>query len=192
LPRLPFTRIEATAIMSTAPDHAAQWLDFDASKPALLGPDIGRYRIVHVASHTFVDDLHPELSSIVLSTVDRVGNPVDGFVRLEDIFNMRLEAELAVLSACETGTGTPVRGEGVIGLTRGFMYAGTPRVIFSLWKVDDSATAELMKLFYRNLFGSSRLPPSAALRNAQIAISRQARWASPYYWAGFELQGEWR
>jgi len=95
-----------------------------------------------------------------------------------------------VLSACRTALGPDVRGEGLVGLTRGFWYAGAPRVVASLWDVRDQATAELMRRFYRGLLKDG-LRPAAALRAAQVSMRRQERWASPYYWAGFVLQGEW-
>jgi CHAT domain-containing protein len=95
------------------------------------------------------------------------------------------------LSACQTGLGKEVKGEGLVGLTRGFMYAGAPRVMASLWKVDDRATAELMKQFYRRMLGD-RMRPVAALRAAQIALLQQKRWAATHDWAGFVFQGEWK
>jgi CHAT domain-containing protein len=96
-----------------------------------------------------------------------------------------------VLSACQTGIGKQIRGEGLIALTRGFMYAGAARVVASLWKVDDAATSELMAEFYKQMF-TNGLKPAAALQKAQLRISQQRRWRSPYYWAGFVLQGEWK
>jgi len=96
-----------------------------------------------------------------------------------------------VLSACETGLGKEISGEGLIGLTRGFMYAGASRVVASLWKVSDVATAELMTDFYRAM-EKDNLPPAAALRAAQIAMWKQRRWHQPYYWAAFQIQGEWK
>ena len=123
--------------------------------------------------------------------VDEKGQPQDGYLRLQDIYNLNLPADLVVLSACQTGVGREVRGEGLIALTRGFMYAGAARVVASLWKVDDVATAELMAEFYKQMFRDG-LTPAAALRAAQIKLSHQPRWRSPYYWAGFVLQGEWK
>ncbi|MGI8997186.1 MAG: CHAT domain-containing protein, partial [Pyrinomonadaceae bacterium] len=119
------------------------------------------------------------------------GQPVAGFLRLNEIYNLKLNAELVVLSACRTGLGKEIKGEGLIGLTRGFMYAGSPRVVASLWKVDDVATAELMKRFYQKML-RDHLRPAAALRAAQVEMWRQPRWQSPYYWAAFQLQGEWK
>jgi len=133
----------------------------------------------------------PSLSGLVLSLVDDKGRSQDGFLRLHDIYNLRLNAELVVLSACQTAVGPNVNGEGVMSLSRGFFYAGTPRVISSLWKVDDRATAELMGAFYRNLF-VNKVPPAASLRAAQLEMQSGKQFASPYYWAAFELQGEWK
>jgi len=96
-----------------------------------------------------------------------------------------------VLSACETGLGKEVRGEGLVGLTRGFMYAGAPRVVASLWSVDDVATEELMMRFYKAM-EQQGMAPAAALRQAQVAMSKEERWSDPYYWAGFVLEGEWK
>jgi CHAT domain-containing protein len=131
------------------------------------------------------------LSGLVLSLVDEGGRQQDGFLRLQDIYNMRLSADLVVLSACRTALGRQIEGEGLVGLTRGFMYAGVPRVVASLWQVDDSATAELMREFYRGIFKEG-LRPAAALRAAQRKIAAEPRWAAPFFWAGFTLEGEWR
>jgi CHAT domain-containing protein len=133
----------------------------------------------------------PELSGLVLSLVDEAGRAQDGFLSLHDIYNLRLPAEVVVLSACQTGLGKDVRGEGMIGPVRGFMYAGSPRVVASLWQVDDLATSELMKLFYKGMLKDG-LRPAAALRAAQVDMWSQKRWRSPYFWSAFVLQGEWR
>jgi CHAT domain-containing protein len=133
------------------------------------------------------------LSAIVLSMIDKQGNlqPQGGFLRTIDIFNLNLPADLVVLSACETGLGKEIRGEGLIGLTRGFMYAGAARVVVSLWSVSDRATADLMERFYKRIF-KKELSPSAALRSAQVRMWEKKKWQAPYYWAGFTMQGEWR
>ena len=96
-----------------------------------------------------------------------------------------------MLSACQTALGKEIKGEGLVGLTRAFMYAGAPRVVASLWQVSDLATAELMKAFYHGML-QQHLPPASALRAAQLHLSRDPRWAAPYFWAGFVLQGEYR
>jgi CHAT domain-containing protein len=157
----------------------------------MMGGDLGRYRFIHFATHTLVNGQHPELSGVVLSLVGRDGQPQDGFFRLHDIYNLRLAADLVVLSACQTALGKEVTSEGLIGLTRGFMYAGAPRVVASLWDVRDMATSELMKRFYAGIL-TQGLRPAAALRAAQLSLLADLRWQDPYYWAAFALQGEWR
>jgi len=190
--RLPFTRQEAASIVAVAPAGSSlEALDFQASRATATDAAIAQYRIVHFATHGLLDSERPELSGLVLSLVDPAGKPQSGFLNLEDIYNLRLNADLVVLSACETGLGKDIKGEGLVGLTRGFMDAGAPRVVASLWKVDDVATAELMMRFYKFMLQLNQ-SPAAALRAAQLEISRQQRWADPHYWAGFTLQGEWR
>ena len=192
LQRLIFSRSEADEITALAgAGMSFKALDFKANRATALGPDLSRYRIIHFATHGLLNSLHPELSGVVLSLVDEDGRSQDGFLRLHDIYNMKLGADLVVLSACKTGLGKDIKGEGLVGLTRGFLYAGAPRVVASLWKVDDRATAELMKLFYQRMLRDG-LRPAAALRRAQIDIQKLPRWAAPYYWAGFTLQGEWK
>jgi CHAT domain-containing protein len=127
----------------------------------------------------------------VLSLVDERGRPVNGFLDLEDVYNLSLSADLVTLSACETALGKEIKGEGLVGLTRGFMYAGAPRVVASLWKVDDVATAELMGRFYKGMLQQG-LHPAEALRQAQVQMREQKRWADPYFWGAFTVQGEWR
>ncbi|MFN7928448.1 MAG: CHAT domain-containing protein [Blastocatellia bacterium] len=190
--RLRFTRAEAEQIASLAP--AAQTLkalDFAANLDTATSAALSDYRIVHFATHAVINQQHPELSGIVLSQVDEQGRPRNGFLRLHDIYNLRLSADLVVLSACETALGKAVKGEGMIGLTRGFMYAGAPRVTASLWRTEDRAAAELMKRFYQHLLGEG-MTAAAALRAAQMSLWQDKRWAAPYYWAAFTLQGEWK
>ena len=193
LPRLPGTRREAAAISALLPESERKVaLDFDASYATLTSSDLAQYRTLHLATHGLLNSVHPELSGVVLSLVDRQGRPQEGFLRLHEIYNMKLTADLIVLSACQTGLGQEIRGEGLVGLTRGFLYAGAERVLASLWKVDDRATAELMRRFYSTMLGAQTLGPAAALRSAQIAMSRTKGWESPYYWAAFVLEGDWK
>ncbi|MBZ5536634.1 MAG: CHAT domain-containing protein [Acidobacteriia bacterium] len=193
IPRLPFARREAEAILDRVPkDQRKADLDFEANLAAAKGPELSRYRIVHFATHGLLNSVHPELSGLVLSLVNRQGQPQDGFLRLNEIYNLDLPADLVVLSACQTGLGKEIKGEGLIGLTRGFMYAGAARVMASLWKVDDRATGELMARFYDAMLGEQHLTPAAALRKAQMSLWKEKQWASPYYWAAFTLQGEWK
>jgi CHAT domain-containing protein/tetratricopeptide (TPR) repeat protein len=190
--RLPFTRREANAILPLVPETERKVaLDFDASRALALSDELADYRIIHFATHALLDSRRPEFSGIVLSLVDRNGNDQDGFLAATEVFNLKLRADLVVLSGCRTALGQDVRGEGLVGLTRGFMYAGAPRVVASLWKVDDAATAELMKRFYEGMFGPRKLLPAAALREAQQSLANTPRWNAPYYWAAFVLHGEW-
>src|SRR5262245_47087719 len=189
--RLIHTRKEAEAIIALAPpEQGFKALDFAASRATVMNAGLDQYRIVHFATHGLLNSRSPELSGIVLSLVDEAGGAQEGFLRAYEIYNLKLNAELVVLSACSTALGKEIKGEGLAGLTRGFMYAGTPRVIASLGNVRDEATAELMKRFYRNML-IDKSSPAAALREAQISMWREPRWAAPYYWAGFVLQGEW-
>ncbi len=190
--RLPFSRREAESILAIVPaGEKMQALDFQANRTTALSSEMSQYRILHFATHGILNSEHPELSGIVLSLVNEQGQMVDGFLRLNEIYNLNLSADLVVLSACQTALGKEIKGEGLIGLTRGFMYAGSPRVVASLWKVDDVATAELMKLFYQKML-QEKMRPAAALRAAKVEMMKQKRWNAPFYWAAFEIQGEWR
>jgi tetratricopeptide (TPR) repeat protein len=192
LARLLMTRDEAEAILSSLPSNMRlEALDFRASRATGTSGELSQYRIVHFATHGLLNSEHPKLSGLVLSLVDERGEAQDGFLQLHEIFNLRLPAELVVLSACQTGLGKEIRGEGLVGLTRGFMYAGAARVMASLWQVDDAATAELMKRFYRRMLQGGKRP-AAALREAQVEMWKRPQWQSPYYWGAFVLQGEWK
>jgi CHAT domain-containing protein/Tfp pilus assembly protein PilF len=192
LPRLRFTRKEADEIMAVTPEGMGKKaVDFDATRAMATSPELSQYRILHFATHGLLDSAHPELSGLVFSMVDKNGRPQNGFLELQDIYNLNLPADLVVLSACETGLGKEISGEGLVGLTRGFMYAGASRVVASLWRVSDVGTAELMGAFYTAM-EKDGLPPAAALRAAQIKLWKQKRWSDPYYWAAFQIQGEWK
>jgi CHAT domain-containing protein/tetratricopeptide (TPR) repeat protein len=192
LPRLPASGDEAREILRIAGEERVTVLSaFAARRESVLGAWTHGPGIVHLASHSLVDTAHPELSAIVLSMVDEDGVPMDGLLLLRDIYETKLSAELVVLSACDTALGKEIRGEGILGLTRGFFHAGARRVIASLWKVDDRATRELMRRLYEGIFRDG-LAPGAALRQAQLAMSADPRWMFPFYWSGFELHGEWR
>ena len=192
LSRLAFSRLEASAIARLVPPARLRLVTgFDATRESLTTPGLQAVDILHLATHGLVSAESPALTGLVVSLLDRRGSPRDGFLRLSDIYNLRLRADLVVLSACHTALGKDVRGEGLVGLTRGFMYAGARRVIASLWAVDDSATAALMTRFYRGLL-QDHLTPGAALRAAQRDLARQPQWAAPYFWAGFVLQGDWQ
>ncbi|MEL7034502.1 MAG: tetratricopeptide repeat protein [Cyanobacteria bacterium J06592_8] len=190
--RLPGTRTEAEAILAFVPEsESTHAFDFAANRAIATDPKLSQYKIIHFATHGLFNSVNPELSGIVLSMIDKNGNSLNGFLRLHDIFNLDFSADLVVLSACKTGIGKQVRGEGLVGLTRGFMYAGTPRVLVSLWDVDDVATAEIMTRFYR-LMLQEKFSPTEALRQAQLEMQTETEWKSPHYWAAFTLQGEWQ
>lgn len=192
--RLPSTGLEAQALADLAPPGSIMVsTGLQASRETVQGDEIRDYRIVHFATHSVLHQDHPELSAVVLSAYDAQGKelPHRGLLRLHDIYNLRLPAELVVLSSCESQLGKAVHGEGLIGIVRGFLYAGSRRVVASLWRVDDMATKELMARFYGNMMQKGETP-AKALRRAQVEMSRQPEWRSPYYWAAFVLQGEWR
>ena len=190
--RLRFSRQEADTITALLPEKdRLKAVDFAASRATAQSAELGQYRILHFATHGLINSKHPELSGLMFSLIDEKGRPQDGFLRFHEIYNLKLNAELVVLSACQTALGKEVRGEGLIGLTRGFMYAGAPRVVASLWRVDDRATAELMKRFYEGML-RGRLRPAAALRAAQVQMWKVKGWEAPFFWGGFALQGEWK
>ena len=192
VPRLPFTRQEADQILSLTPkSESFRAVDFRASRATAVSAELSRYRYLHFATHGWLDSQRPDFSALVLSLVDEQGNPQDGFLRANEIYNLDLPAELVVLSACQTGLGKEIKGEGLVGLTRSFMYAGARRVIVSLWNVNDQATAELMTQFYQQMLKGGEAPASA-LRSAQLALWKQKQWSAPYYWAAFVIQGEWK
>lgn len=193
LARLIHSRREAEAIRTLLPKGTPhlEALGFDARRELIAGGELDGYAILHVATHGTLRAEHPERSGLVLSLFDRAGQPVDGALDVRQIYDLELSAELVVLSACRTALGQQFRGEGVVGLPRAFLYAGVPRVVVSLWEVDDEATAELMQRFYRGMLQAGSTP-SVALREAQRALRAERRWQSPFYWAGFVLQGDWR
>jgi CHAT domain-containing protein/tetratricopeptide (TPR) repeat protein len=194
LARLPFSEEEAKGILAFVkePGQTLSALGFDASYARATSGELAQYRIVHFATHGLIDSEQPELSKLALSHFDAQGQPrEEAFLPLADIYNLELNADLVVLSACQTALGREVRREGLIGLTRGFMYAGAARVLASLWSVDDGATSKLMKIFYKHLLVEGRSAPEA-LRRAQLEMAAKPQYRSPYYWAGFSLQGEWK
>jgi len=192
LVRLRFSRQEADEIARLAGDKRnMKAVDFAANRSTATDPRLGDYQIVHFATHGLINNQHPDLSGVVLSLVDEQGRAQNGFLRLYDIYNLKLNADLVVLSACQTALGKEIKGEGLVGLTRGFMYAGAPRVVATLWRIDDRASADMMRRFYEGMLKDG-LRPAAALRAAQISMLRDRRWHSPHFWAPFTIQGEWR
>ncbi len=191
LSRVIGTRQEAEGILAFVPEsQKIAVLGFDANLAFVTSPELSNYSIVHFATHGILNREQPDLSAIVLSLFDEQGNPQNGFLRLYEIFNLNLAADLVVLSTSESGLGKEIEGEGLIGLTRGFMYAGATRVLVSLWSIDDDATAEFMTKFYGFML-QDNLTPSAALNATQKHMQNHSKWSHPYYWAAFTLQGDW-
>jgi CHAT domain-containing protein len=193
LPRLAGTRAEAERIADlakTSGTRADLWLDLGANEDDVKTREVQTYRVVHVATHGVLDAVRPQFSGLVLSLVGNK-NDDDGFLRTSEVFNVKLGAPLVMLSACESGLGKVKRGEGVIGLTRAFMYAGAPTVGVTLWSVADKPTAELMTDFYRQLLGPNP-SPSGAMREAQLTMIGGKKYSAPFYWAPFVLVGEWK
>lgn len=190
LPRLYATRDEAEAIAAVAPSGSALLaLDFQANLKTALSPELSNYRIWHFATHGLLDRASPELSGLVFSLVDAQGRPIPGYLKIQDIFDLSIDPELVVLSACNSGLGEQVEGEGAVGLSYAFLHAGARAVVSTLWNVEDNASRDLMAEFYRGLV-RDRLSPAGALRKAQIAILSRKRAAQPFYWAGYLLMSD--
>ena len=194
IPRLLASRDEANAIAkilrSPDPEGVRIEMDFAASRDTVFQDGLSRYRLIHFATHGVIDTRQPEMSGLILSLLDRKGRKVDGYLRLADIYKLKLSADLVVLSSCDSALGKDLASEGILGLPRGFLYAGAKRVIASMWKVEDAATANLMSSLYARMQQGES--PSAALRAAQLEMLHNPFWSRPYYWAAFALQGEYR
>ncbi|NEQ75216.1 MAG: tetratricopeptide repeat protein [Okeania sp. SIO2C9] len=189
--RLKGTRQEAEAILALVPDNFSKLsLGFQANRKTAINPDLSQYQIVHLATHGLLNETQPELSGLVLSLYDKTGKETPGFLQLNDIFSLEIPAELVVLSACETGIGEEIRGEGLVSLTRGFMYAGAKRLVVSLWSVADNSTSELMQNYYHKMLETGKNPVEA-MRETQLEMLSSENWNAPYYWAPFIVQGEW-
>lgn len=189
LARLPLTRLEVLEIAEIAPGESVVVTDHAASKARLLEEGLHRYAYLHIATHGLVDTQDPSRSALVLSRFDDAGRPVDGYLSLGELEHLELGARLVVLSACHSASGRELRGEGVLGLARGFLNAGVPRVVASRWTVEDGVTRDLMTSFYAKIWRDG-LSPAAALRAAQLELWR--RGLAPYHWAAFSFHGEWR
>ena len=194
IPRLPASRNEANAIAAVLrpqdPKGVRVALDFDANRDNILKEGLTQFRLIHFATHGLVDTRYPERSGLILSLINRRGRKGDGYLRLADIYRLKLSADLVVLSACESALGQDLASEGIIGLPRAFLHAGAKSVIASLWKVNDEATAKLMANMYARIERGET--PSSALRNAQLDMLKDDQWSKPYYWAAFVLQGDYR
>lgn len=193
LARLNGTRAEAAEISKLAKAAGGQadvWLDLNASEENVENRDTTKYRVIHIATHGLLDAERPQFTGLVLSLIGNKNQ--DGFLRTDEVFNLKLGAPLVMLSACETGLGKEKRGEGVMGLTRAFIYAGAPTVGVSLWSVADKSTAELMTEFYKRLLASDTASASSSMREAQLAMINGKKYSAPFYWAPFVLVGDWK
>lgn len=192
--RLPASRDEANAIARIFRSHGSEGvqlaLDFDANRVSLLRNGLSQFRLIHFATHGVIDAQHPELSGLILSLVDARGGMQDGYLRMGDIYQLKLVADLVVLSSCDSALGKDLESEGIMGLPRAFLYAGAKSVIASSWKVDDEATARLMSALYTRIRNGEGA--GSALRGAQMEMLRDPRSAKPYYWAAFSVSGEYR
>ena len=187
--RLPYTRAEILAIGKLFSANQRQlYFGADAREEQVKSEKLDDFRYIHFATHGFLDELHPGRSGILLSRAP--DSLEDGILQTGEIMRLKLNADIVTLSACSTGLGRLVDGEGVLGLTRAFFYAGARNVVVSLWNVNDSATATLMERFYLNL--RHGLPTREALREAKLSLlhSSQASWRHPYFWAAFVIQGQ--
>jgi CHAT domain-containing protein/tetratricopeptide (TPR) repeat protein len=192
LPRLPFTAEEVEAIARLVPaDRRLVATGAAASRELVTSGALSHHRLLHFATHGLLHPVLPERSGIVLSLMDEKGQPRDGFLAAPDVAALDLPADLVVLSACQTGLGREVRGEGLVGLTQAFFRAGARGVVVSSWNVRDRATAQLMTRFYQRLL-VDRLPPAAALRAAQLSLRSEIRTSSPSFWAAFSFHGDWQ
>jgi CHAT domain-containing protein len=188
--RLEFSGTEITEIASYFNKKTFRaFYGQDASENKVKDEINGEASYLHFATHGYVDEQKPDLSGLILST-DNTSSE-DGFLQSYEIYRLKLNTDLVVLSACQTGIGKLIRGEGMIGLTRAFMYAGAPSVLVSLWNVSDYSTSKLMGEFYKNLI-KNKLDKSSALRKAQISLMSDEKYAHPFYWAPFVLLGDWR
>jgi CHAT domain-containing protein len=192
LVRLDASKTEADSIIEILGNtNADNFSGFSANRDRLLETNAADYKILHFATHGLIDESRPELSGIILSRFDENGQQLDEFFRLHDIYGMNLKSDLVVLSACNTGIGKQVRGEGLMSLNNAFLSVGAKSVMSSLWKVEDGATLELMKNFYEAM-ANERLSPSKALQKAQIKMQKSNRYNSPFYWAAFTVQGDYK
>jgi CHAT domain-containing protein len=188
LQRLPSTSVEAREIIDLVddPSETLVLIGPEASRARVTTAHLDVYRILHFATHAMADSEDPALATLALSRWDGAGNPVDGSLRLYDITQFQLNADLVVLSGCDTSLGRDIAGEGPIGFSQAFLRAGAKSVVSTLWQVPDTSTASLMREFYRQLLGN-RKDAATALQLAQDHIRRQAKWSDPYFWAGFQL-----
>jgi len=190
--RLLATKEEAQSVMRFAPAGVSILLTgFAANRESALNRDLQDYRILHFATHSIINSRYPSLTGLLLSTIDERGQAQNGLLQLHDIYGLRLNADLVVLSGCQTGLGEQLSGEGLVGLTQGFLYAGSRSVVVSLWDVQDKTTATLMANFYQAMLKDGAAPADA-LHQAKLRMYQQGPSRPPFYWSAFVIQGEYR
>ncbi len=190
LTRLKESKAESDSIVEIVGEKNADvYTGFSANREELLNISTSGYKIIHFATHGYLEDEHPELSGIVLSRFGPNREKLEEFFRLQDIYGMKLRADLVVLSACETGIGKEVKGEGLKSLNNAFLQVGAKTVVSSLWQVEDSATGEFMKIFYETML-NGEMTASKALQITKQKMRENRRFGAPYYWAGFTIQGD--
>jgi CHAT domain-containing protein len=186
LSELPYARVEVQKISELFPkEQFSILIGKDATETNAKTMQLREFRTLHFASHGLIDEEHPQLSSIVLNP----GSPEeDGYLTMREVFDLKLNADLVVLSACKTGLGRNTRGEGLTGLARAFFCAGASSVLVSLWNVNDRSTSEFMTAFYTARTGTS-MSKTAALREARLKMIQSKKYSHPYYWSPFILIG---
>lgn len=187
-PPLPSTRAEVEGITRLYPPTKSKaYLGSKATEASVKTEKLSQYKRLHFATHAIIDEAVPVRSGVVLSLVDT--GDEDGILQMREIFNLELEAELVVLSACQTALGKMVRGEGIVGLTRAFMYAGAPSLAVSLWPVNDFSTAEFMKMFYQKMKAGQGNGDALRAAKLEMIHSESPAYRHPYFWAAFVLVG---
>ncbi len=185
------TQKEESAINETFPGSTETINGLKATKEAIISSNLLKYYMMHFGTHSIADNIQPEFSTIVLSLVDNDGKPIDGFLTFADILKLKLSAKLIVLSSCETAVGKIQRGEGSASLSRAFFYAGAKSAISTLWSVNDASTGTLMAKFYKNM-KITKGNASSSLKSAQLEMLKNTKYSSPYYWAAFQIEGDWK
>lgn len=189
LKQLPYTRTEVNEIAALFPATERRVLiGTDAQERMVKTEPLHQYRYVHFAAHSNVDEEHPGRSGIILTM--HAGSNEDGVLQMSEVMRLKLNADLVTLSACRTGLGKLLNGEGMIGLTRSFFYAGAKSVVVSLWNVNDIATASLMKSFYKHLQQGKSKEDALQAAKLELLKGPQRAWRHPYYWAAFVLAGD--
>jgi CHAT domain-containing protein len=184
---LPYTKREILQISRYFPqDQVDIYLDAEAKEEIIKNTPLKDYQIIHFACHSFQDEKSPFRSALVFSLDGDIEE--DGFLQVREIYNLSLNADLVVLSACQTGRGKLENGEGILGLPRVFFYAGAKSTISTLWKINDKSTADLMRHFYRYLAEGN--DKAQALRLAKLKMIK-SKFTHPFFWAGFVLNGDY-